>query len=390
LGKPYNVSSGNNFTIGIASVGRWGIVKTKHVLLVKPKFYSAYPPLGLLKLSTYHKNLGDTTELVYGVETRVAQEPDVVYITSLFTWAWEPVWEAVRYYSLKFSNAELWLGGLYAALMPEHAALSGVKPDHIFHGIHPHAEFELPDYNLVPQWNEKEAASIIFSSRGCIRSCVFCGVPKIEGKLCLERTNIKEQIWPGHKRLVFFDNNLLASKSWENIFSQIQETGMAVDFNQGLDARLITDRVAKQISELKIDRFVRIAYDTSAVGLAVKKAIEFLKSNGVDGRNILVYLLYNFTDTPQDFWERLKRVLKLGAVAYPMRFQPVYSLKKNSYISPQWDQERLDAVATARRLWGSGGTFPPYAGMIKVKVEGCETFNEAFTNGIHKKVEATL
>ena len=362
----------------------------KHVLLVKPKYYSAYPPLGLLKLSSYQQNIGNTTELAWGTGQPVNGEPDIIYVTSLFTWAWEPVWEAIRYYSLKFPKAELWLGGLYASLMPEHAALSGVKPDHIFQGIHPQAEFELPDYRLVPQWNEKEAASIVFSSRGCIRSCVFCGVPKIEGKLCLERTNIKEQIWPGHKRLIFFDNNLLASKRWENVFSQIRETGMAVDFNQGLDARLITNKVAKQISELKIDRFVRIAYDTSAVGPDVKKAIEFLKSNGVDGRNILVYLLYNFTDTPQDFWERLKNVLKLGAVAYPMRFQPVYSLKKNSYISPQWDQERLDAVATARRLWGSGGTFPPYAGMMKVKVEGCQTFDEAFTNGIYKKVEAIL
>jgi len=79
----------------------------------------------------------------------------------------------------------------------------------------------------------------------------------------------------------------------------------------------------------------------------------------------------------------------LGAVAYPMRFQPVYTLKKNSYVSPQWDQKRLDAIATARRLWGSGGTFPPYAGMMKVKVEGCQVFDEAFTNGIYKKVEVT-
>jgi hypothetical protein len=361
----------------------------KHVLLVKPKYYSAYPPLGLLKLSAYQKKLGNTTELVWGTGQPVKAEPDIIYVTSLFSWAWEPVWEAIRYYSLKFPNAELWLGGLYASLMPEHAALSGIKPDHIFRGIHPQAEFELPDYDLVPQWNEKEAASIIFSSRGCIRSCVFCGVPKIEGKLCLERNNIKEQIWPRHKRLIFFDNNLLASKNRENVFSQIKETGLPVDFNQGLDARLITDKVAKQISELKIDRFVRIAYDTSEVGQAVKKAIELLKSNGVDGRNILVYLLYNFIDTPQDFFERVKNVLKLGAVAYPMRFQPVYTLKKNSYISPQWDQVRLDAVATARRLFGSGGTFPPYAGIMKVKVNGCQTFDEAFTNGIYKKVEAS-
>lgn len=145
---------------------------------------------------------------------------------------------------------------------------------------------------------------------------------------------------------------------------------------------------AKKISELNIHRFIRIAYDTSEVGYAVKNAIENLKENGIDGRNILVYLLYNFTDTPEDFFSRLKQVLKLGAVAYPMRFQPVFSLKKNSYISPQWTQERLEALATARRLFGSGGTFPPYEAIIKVKVDGCNSFDEAFTNGIHKKAGA--
>jgi len=363
---------------------------TKHVLLVKPTgktYYSTYPPLGLLKLSTYEKKRGNTTELVYGTNYKSTVEPDIIYITSLFTWAWEPVWEAIRYYSLKFPNADLWLGGLYASLMPEHAALSGIKPDHIFKGVHPKAELELPDYGLVPEWNKKEQASIVFASRGCIRSCVFCGVPKIEGKLCFERNSIKEQIWPGHKKIIFFDNNLLASKNRDSIFAEIYETDLAVDFNQGLDARLITERVAEQIARLKIDRFVRLAFDTTDVGPSIEKAIRLLKNKGIDGRRILVYILYNFIDTPQDFFERLKKVLKLGAVAYPMRFQPIYSLKKNSYVSPLWTQDRLEAVATARRLWGSGGTFPPYEGMIKVKVEGCQTFDEAFTNGIYQRAE---
>ena len=191
---------------------------TKHVLLVKPKYYSAYPPLGLLKLSTYEKKQGNTTELVWGAGQQAKKEPDAIYVTSLFTWAWEPVWEAIRYYALKYPGAELWLGGLYASLMPEHAALSGVKQDHIFKGLHSEAELELPDYDLVPMWNEKEGASIVFASRGCIRSCVFCGVPKIEGKLCLERKSIKEQVWHSHKRLIFFDNNFLASCNSQQSF----------------------------------------------------------------------------------------------------------------------------------------------------------------------------
>jgi len=332
----------------------------------------------LLKLSSYHKKKGNTTELVYGTSKPTKGDPDIIYVTSLFTWAWEPVWEAIHYFSMKFPNAELWLGGLYASLMPEHAALSGVSPNHIFKGIYHEAEEMCPDYELVPEWNKRAKASIIFATRGCIRSCTFCGVSRIEGKLGFEKNSIKDLIWPGHTRVILFDNNFLASSKWKKILSEIQELGLYVDFNQGLDARLITKEVADKISELKIDRFVRISYDTTDVGPSVKKAIDLLESSGINGRNILVYMLYNFTESPQDLFERIKNVLSWGSVAYPMRFQPVYTLKKNSYISPKWDPIRLGAVATARRVFGSGGTFPPYKGMMKVKVEGCKTFDEAF------------
>ena len=145
----------------------------KHVLLVEPRYYTRYPPIGLLKFSAYHKGLGDTAELVKGTTSKILMEPDIIYVTSLFTWAWKPVWEAIRFYSAFFPDSELWLGGLYASLMPEHAALSGVDPKYIFKGIFGDAEDLLPDYSLVPEWNKKMAASIVFASRGAI--CVNRG-----------------------------------------------------------------------------------------------------------------------------------------------------------------------------------------------------------------------
>jgi len=353
-------------------------VTSKHVLLVEPKYYTRYPPLGLLKLSSYHKSLGDTTELVRGLNVAVSQAPDIIYVTSLFTWAWKPVWEAVRYYMIMFPKAELWLGGLYASLMPEHASLSGIDPNHIFRGIFTNAENLCPDYSLVPQWNKKASASIIFSSRGCVRACTFCAVPRIEGKINAEKNSIKHLIWPGHKRVILFDNNFLASSGWEGVLDEIEELDLRVDFNQGLDARLISERVAKRISEVKVDRFVRISYDYLSMRRFVKKAIDLLKAQGIDGRNILVYTLYNFTDSPQDLFNRIKDTLSWGAVSYPMRFQPTNTLSKNTYVALGWDTIRLNAVQRARRVIGSGGAFPPYEGMLKVKVEKCNTFDDAF------------
>jgi hypothetical protein len=356
----------------------WIANMAKHVLLVEPDYYTRYPPLGLLKISSYHKNKGATTELVRGITRDVSEEPDVVYVTSLFTWAWEPVWKAIQFYSGLFPNSELWLGGLYASLMPKHAALSGISPDHIFKGIFSDAEDLLPDYSLVPEWNEKVGGSIVFASRGCVRSCKYCAVPQLEGYFCAVKKSIRNLIWPRHKRIIFFDNNFFANPNWENVLQEVKEFDLRVDFNQGLDARLLSEKVAKKISQLKLDKFVRLSYDYRQMRPYVKKVIGILKSHGIDGRKILVYALYNFTDGPQDLFDRIKDVLSWGAVCYPMRYQPLNTLVKNRYIAPEWDEIKLDAVQRARRVIGSGGAFPPYEGMLRVKVENCNTFSQAF------------
>jgi len=351
---------------------------SEHVLLVEPSYYTRYPPLGLLKLSSYHKSKGSTIELVHGITTDTLDEPDIIYVTSLFTWAWEPVWKAVQFYSRLFPDSELWLGGLYASLMPQHAALSGIDPTHIFQGIFKETEELCPDYSLVPEWNKKVAGSIVFASRGCVRSCKYCAVPQLEGSLCACKDSISDLIWEGHKRVIFFDNNFFANPKWEGILEEVQELNLRVDFNQGLDARSLSERIAERISQIKIDRFVRLSYDYQQMKPHVKKAIEILRSHGIDGRNILVYALYNFTDSPQDLFERIQDILNWGAVCYPMRYQPLNTLVKNRHIAPKWDKIRLNALQRARRVIGSGGAFPPYKGMLKVKVEQCNTFDEAF------------
>jgi hypothetical protein len=339
-------------------------------VLVEPKYYTQYPPLGLLKLSSYHKSQGDTTELVKGLEMP-SRKPDVVYVTSLFTWAWKPVWEAVGFCKKLYPNVEVWLGGLYASLVPDHAKQSGA--DHVHEGLFEEAEDLMPDYDLVPSWD----GSIIFSSRGCIRACKFCLVPILEGKLNSVKHSIKHLIWPKHTRVIFFDNNILASPSWRSIFDELQETKLKVDFNQGLDARLITDEVAEKLSKIKRIRLIRLAYDEQKNGKYVRRAIERLNACGIKGREVLVYALFNYANGPEDFFVRIRDILEWGAVAYPMRYEPIDSLEKNKYIAPSWDAERLDMIQRARRVIGYGGAFPPYTGLIE-KFERAKNFDEAF------------
>jgi len=342
----------------------------KNILLVEPNYYTRFPPVGLLKLSSYHKKMGDYTELIKG-QGHPKKPPDVIYVTSLFTWAWEPVWDAVKYYKANFPSAKIILGGLYASLLPEHAALSGA--DEIHKGIVEEVEDLIPDYTLVPDWN----GSIIFSSRGCNMNCGFCAVPILEGKLKCTKKSIKHLVWPGHTRIIFFDNNLLQNPHWRDIFDELEDLKMSVDFNQGLDARLITDEVAERMANLKIDSWIRLAYDARDRGKYVKRAIDNLSAVGIRKRRIMVYTLFNYNDTPSDFFERVKEILNWGVVCYPMRYEPIFALKKNEYISPNWSKERLGAVQRARRVIGYGGSFPPYEGLIR-KFNAAKDFDEAF------------
>ncbi len=345
---------------------------SKHILLVEPDYYSQFPPVGLLKLSTYHKNKGNTTELIRGCKPP-ERKPDLVYITSLFTWTWKPVWDAVKYYKVWFPDSEVWLGGIYASVLPEHAQLSGA--DHIFRGVFPEAEDLLPDYSLRPSWD----GSIIFSSRGCNRKCGFCAVPQIEGKLNSTRPSIKRYVWPSHTRIIFFDNNFLWNPYKDQIFDELRELGKLVDFNQGLDARLITDEVAQNLGTLPLDMKagVRIAYDSEEQKLAVEKAIQRLQENGISKRKVFVYALFNYNDNPESFLERVINILNWGAICYPMRYEPVCALEKNQYISPNWTKEQLEAVQKARRVIGFNGIFPPYKALIN-KFERAGNFDEAF------------
>jgi hypothetical protein len=154
------------------------------------------------------------------------------------------------------------------------------------------------------------------------------------------------------------------------------QLGIAVDYNQGLDAKLVTPEVAETLSRLKMP-CVRLAYDFKAKGKYVKNAIELLISNGIRGREIFVYVLYNFNDTPDNFFERVRDVLTWGAVVFPMRFEPLDSMTRNKYVSPGWDKERLEMVEKVRRVLGFSGTLPPYSYLIERFCQAV-SFNEAF------------
>lgn len=105
-----------------------------------------------------------------------------------------------------------------------------------------------PDYSI---YNIDSNLSYGFLTRGCPNRCKWCVVPKKEGKIS-PYMDI-EEITAGRKKAILMDNNILASNYGLQQIEKIIKLGIKVDFNQGLDARLITDEIARLLAKVKMD-----------------------------------------------------------------------------------------------------------------------------------------
>mgnify|MGYP005646651933 CR=1 FL=1 len=303
--------------------------KTKQILLVEPAYRAEYPPLGLMKISTWHKKKGDNVQFfkdIKNIEERdkfdkrkkhfhlLKDHYDIIYITSLFTYNSWQVAKSAKYFQEKYPNADVKIGGIAATLVPEYfKKKTGISP---YIGLLNGAENCQPDYTLFPYLK----CSITFTTRGCPRKCPFCGVIKHEPKFF-----VKED-WPKDiditkNSIIFWDNNWLLSPNIENDVERIlefQKIGISyVDFNQGLDCRLFTEEKAKLLSRINI-KPLRFAFDNHSEDGYIQKAIEIAQKYGF--KDIRVYVLYNFEsdeDTPEYFYYRINETVSYTHLTLP-------------------------------------------------------------------------
>jgi len=170
-----------------------------------------------------------------------------------------------------------------------------------------------------------------FTTRGCPNRCHFCAVPKIEGDFRELPT------WkPGP---VVCDNNLLvcSKKHFERVIGSLKPFPYA-DFNQGLEARLLKPWHADLLRGLKSVK-IRFAFDHPRYETIVHDAIELCRNHGL--KDIGVYCLFGFKDTPDEAHARLELVRSWGIMPNPMRYQPLEALKKNDYVDEGWTEKEL-------------------------------------------------
>lgn len=342
----------------------------KNILLVEPAYKSKFPPLGLMKLATYHKRRNDNVVFVKGCNPKVKHEFwDRIYITTLFTYTWKETIKTINYYRdtlFNYSRDKIYVGGILASLMPDEIfnetgiqPVTGLLTDSTKINQDDNVIIDsLPaDYDILKQVPFKYSytdAYLGYTTRGCIRRCDFCAVRRFEPEY-VPYIDIKNtvaevtELYGEKQNLILMDNNVLASKLFDKVIDDIKSIGFYrgatfgktrrrrfVDFNQGLDARLLTEEKVKKLAEIPLDP-VRIAFDSIKSKDAYVKAVRLAHNHGF--KNLSNYILFNEKDTPEDFYERLRinvdlneefhkdaekgKGVKTAIYSFPMKFTPL-------------------------------------------------------------------
>lgn len=305
---------------------------------------------------------------------------DRVYVTTLFTFYWQQTIDLINYaknFCIRWKK-NLYVGGIAASLMPKKLYDdTGVTP--IIGLLNKGGELDegnpiiidhlTPDYSILNQIDYKYPAAnstfFSYTTRGCIRHCPFCAVPKLEPTY-RDYIDIKSEYkeaetkYGKFEKLTLMDNNILASKQFERIVDDIKEIGYAkrngrgrhktVDFNQGIDARLLTEEKCAKLAEIEINP-LRIAFDEWKNKRIYEKAVRTAVRFGIT--HLSNYLLYNYMDTPEELYLRIKfnidlcEELNVQIYSFPMKYHPIDDpeyFNNRDYIGKYWNRKFIRAI----------------------------------------------
>lgn len=358
-----------------------------NILLVEAEYNDKYPPLGLMKISTFHKLKGDNVTYFRGKIHKERNYFSQIYISTRFSFHWKKTLELILFYKKNY-DCDIHIGGIHASINPTlYETETLIKPHvgslkgdihHILYLVEQDKNLCLlyddiksygidalpPDYSLFENINVPfdkiiKENYLLRATKGCKRNCSFCDVKKI-----CEGYNEKMPIKPiinyinehfGEKQnILFFDDNTLMSSKLSEIIDELCDMGFYkgakfhnkrryCDFNQGMDLRLITDEKIQLINKLSINP-VRFAFDDiSQKKLYIDKIEKVIKS-GI--RNISVYVLYNYMDSPEDFYERIRisadlnNEYKCRIFSFPMKYIPNNGIDRK-YIGKKWNKRLI-------------------------------------------------
>ena len=272
-----------------------------------------FPNFALMKIASFHKNKGDSVTWYDAFQDRF----DIVYKSKVFTFTPD-----------------------YGYFVNSDKVISGGTGYDVSVKLSEEIDKCLPDYSIYP--NDGKTA-YGFLTRGCIRNCSWCVVPKKEG--AIHPYAGIEDVLQNKKRAVLMDNNVLACDFGIKQIEKIVDLGCKVDFNQGLDCRLVTDDIAHLLSMVKWSRYIRFSCDTIENLDSLLRAIEKLNRHGIKNYQIFVYLLVRDVSEADKTADVLK---KTGVCPFA---QPYRDFENK--IKPTIEQKRFARYVNRKEIFES-------------------------------------
>ncbi len=293
-----------------------------------------FPSLPLMKLSAYHKAMGDEVEMYMPIN-----QYDLVYASKAFSFTddidtnsviqADEVRRGGTGYCINVKNGREVFDNSKNSSLPR-------EIEHIY-----------PDYALYPQYKY----AVGFLTRGCPRNCGFCVVGEKEG-LCSKQAADLNEFWRGQKEIKLLDPNILACENNESLLKQLAESKARVDFTQGIDIRLTNPDNIELLNKIKVT-MLHFAWDNPKQDLT-KYFRRFSEHTKIKSdRNKVVYVLTNYNSTLEEDLYRIYTLRELGYSPYVMIYQ-----KENA---PK-EIRRLQRWVNCRWIFHSVDRFEDYKG----------------------------
>ncbi len=264
-----------------------------------------FPNLALMKISTYHKKLGNHVEWWNGLI-----KYDIVYASKVFDFT-PDIQEVIQ------ADKVIKGGTGYSIETRLEDIIEMQHPDYLLYGI--------------------ADTAYGFLTRGCPRNCEFCIVTQKEGCKSLKVANLNN-FTTDQKTIKLLDPNITACKEKEDLFKQLINSKAMVDFTQGLDARLITDTDIDLINQMKI-KSIHFAWDNYE--FKTYDNLKWIRSQLRNRKNNpAVYVLTNFNTTHEQDLERIYKLRELKYDPYIMIFNKESAPIKTRYLQ-RWVNNRI-------------------------------------------------
>jgi len=273
-----------------------------------------HPNLALMKISGYHKEKGDNVSLIKQYKLEILQQFDVIYISKVFTYT--KITEDI----LKIPNVKI--GG------------TGFFPDgdeFLPYDIEHHK----PDYDLYNEYIQHKVRlgfdikyfkdylyySIGFATRGCFRKCPFCVNKKYDR--AFKHSPISEFLDNSRPYIYLWDDNFLAYSGHNEILDELEKTGKPFQFRQGLDIRLMTEKVAERLTKMHYHGDFIFAFDYIKDREIIEEKLKLWRKYTYKTTKLYVLCAYESQDINDiiNTFERIKILMKYGCLPYIMRYK---------------------------------------------------------------------